>query len=140
MPTIHVNRARLYRELGRELCTQGRPVRLQPLTRPTFSVADEQFDELCFEFGIELDEVTSERQLVAKEQGEERAANLSDEAIYRIEVPANRYDLLTTEGLVRTLRAYLTNQLSPVCAAAVGPLSVTVKSAVPAWAPCQHVY
>lgn len=93
-------------------------------------VADEQFDELCFEFGIELDEVTSERQLVAKEQGEEKAANLSDEAIYRIEVPANRYDLLTTEGLVRAVQAYLTSKLPPACSTTIGPISVTVKPAV----------
>lgn len=78
-----------------------------------------------------MDEVTSERQLVAKEQGEERAASLSDEAIYRIEVPANRHDLLTTEGMVRTLRAYLTSKLPPVCTAVAGPITVTVKPAVP---------
>lgn len=93
-------------------------------------VADEQFDELCFEFGIELDEVTSERQLVAKEQGEERAAHLSDEAIYRIEVPANRYDLLTMEGLVRAVQAYLTSKLPPICSTIMGPIRVTVKPAV----------
>lgn len=72
-------------------------------------IGDEQFDDLCFEFGVELDEVTSERQLVTKEQGEHKAENLSDEIIYRVEIPANRYDLLTTEGLVRALKAYLSS-------------------------------
>ena len=107
MPTIHVNRTRLYRDLGQEL-------------------TDAQFDELCFEFGIELDEVTSERALVAKEQGEERAVCLSDEAIYRIEVPANRYDLLTSEGMVRSLKSYLSSILPSMCTAVPGPVTVTV--------------
>jgi len=88
MPTIHVNRERLYRDIGKQM-------------------TDEEFDELCFQFGIELDEVTSERNMVSKEQGKLRAESLSDEIIYRIEVPANRYDLLCHEGLVRALRAYL---------------------------------
>lgn len=107
MPTIHANRAQLFRELEKEY-------------------TDEQFDELCFEFGIELDEVTSERQLVAKEQGEDKAANLSDEAIYRIEVPANRYDLLTTEGLVKALKCYLSNVEPPKTTTVKGPISLTI--------------
>jgi hypothetical protein len=37
MPTISVDKAALFKELGREYTT-------------------EEFDELCFEFGIELDE------------------------------------------------------------------------------------
>lgn len=89
-------------------------------------LADEQFDELCFEFGIELDEVTSEKQLVSKEQGEAKAANLSDEAIYRIEIPANRYDLLCTEGLVRALKAYLNRTLPEPLTTVAGPITVTV--------------
>lgn len=109
MPTIHVNRAQLFHELKKEF-------------------TNDQFDELCFEFGIELDEVTSERQLVAKEQGEDKAANLSDEAIYRIEVPANRYDLLTTEGLTRALKCYLASTLPPEINTVGGPISLTVTS------------
>ena len=42
MPTVTVNREALFKALGR-----------------TFT--DEEFDNLCFEFGIELDEVTSEK-------------------------------------------------------------------------------
>lgn len=41
MPTLGVNRDDLFKALGREYTT-------------------EEFEELCFEFGIELDEVTSE--------------------------------------------------------------------------------
>ena len=44
MPTVMVERADLFERLG--------------LSPATFS--DKAFDELCFEFGIELDEVMSE--------------------------------------------------------------------------------
>lgn len=40
--------------------------------------------------------------MIAKEQDDDShlAANASEEIIYRIEIPANRYDLLCLEGLV----------------------------------------
>lgn len=112
MPTIHVNRDALYAGLGQRM-------------------TDEEFDELCFQFGIELDEVTSERQLVAKEQGTSKATTnlLSDDVIYRIEIPANRYDLLSTEGLVRALKAYLTSTAPPAPRTAPPQISVAVGSA-----------
>ena len=69
--------------------------------------ADEEFDELCFDFGIELDEVvrcqtraqserllavlqTSEKQMLVREQGEDKGQDASDIVIYKVEVPANR--------------------------------------------------
>lgn len=71
-------------------------------------MSDEEFDEMCFTFGIELDEVTSERIMFEKEKGSAGAsAALSEEVLYRIDIPANRYDLLTMEGLVRALKAFL---------------------------------
>ena len=69
MPTIGVNKHVLFRALGR-------------------SYTEKEFDELCFEFGIELDEVVKE------EDGSET---------YKIEIGANRYDLLCVEGLSRAL-------------------------------------
>lgn len=33
---------------------------------------------------------TSEKQMVAKEKGEDKAKGISDNVIYKIEVPANR--------------------------------------------------
>ncbi|KAF5398710.1 Phenylalanyl-tRNA synthetase beta subunit [Paragonimus heterotremus] len=65
-----------------------------------------KFDELCFQFGLELDEVTSERELVAREKGEDRAANCSSDKLYKVEVPANRYDILCSEGLTRALKVF----------------------------------
>lgn len=83
MPTIAVDKEDLYKALGREYTT-------------------EEFDELCFEFGIELDEDTTE-DCVAGERPE-----------LKIEVPANRYDLLCFEGISRALKVFLGKMEPPV--------------------------
>ena len=70
MPTIGVDRDQLMKALGQ-------------------SMTEDDFDELCFEFGLELDEVVKE------DDGKRET--------YKIEVGANRYDLLCLEGLVRNL-------------------------------------
>ena len=84
MPTISLGRDKLFSHIGK-------------------SFTDQDFDELCFSFGIELDDITSERQSSAtmSHQG------LSEEVIYKIEIPANRCDLLCLEGLSRALRVFL---------------------------------
>lgn len=46
---------------------------------------------------------TSEKEMVSKEHGGAKVEGLSEEIIYRVEVPANRYDLLCLEGLARAL-------------------------------------
>ncbi|QQK41197.1 Phenylalanyl-tRNA synthetase, beta subunit [Penicillium digitatum] len=81
MPTISVDKAALFQELGREYTT-------------------EEFDELCFEFGIELDEDTtnSDRPIV---DGKQEPPQL------KIEIPANRYDLLCFEGIALMLNIFL---------------------------------
>ena len=95
MPTISLNREHLFDRIGKKF-------------------TDNEFDELCFEFGIELDDVTSERQMAEKERATSQDVTstkdlsmLSDEIIYKIEIPANRYDLLSLEGLSRAMRAFL---------------------------------
>ena len=93
MPTIIVNRKALFKAIGR-----------------TFT--DEEFDNLCFEFGIELDDVTTEQEMVKNEQNKEDM-NLSAEVLYKIEVAANRYDLLCLEGLALALRIFLEKQKMP---------------------------
>ncbi|KAG7479643.1 phenylalanine-tRNA ligase beta subunit [Solea senegalensis] len=87
MPTVGVKRDLLFNALGR-----------------TFT--DEEFDELCFEFGLELDEITSEKDIISREQGDTKASGASDIILYKIDVPANRYDLLCLEGLVRGLQVF----------------------------------
>ncbi|KAL1989344.1 hypothetical protein VTN96DRAFT_106 [Rasamsonia emersonii] len=87
MPTISVDKAALFKELGREYTT-------------------EEFDELCFEFGIELDEDTtnSERPIV---DGKQEPPQL------KIEIPANRYDLLCFEGISLMLNIFLGRKSLP---------------------------
>ncbi|XP_043926301.1 phenylalanine--tRNA ligase beta subunit [Protopterus annectens] len=87
MPTVSINRELLFQALGREY-------------------TDEEFDELCFEFGLELDEITSEKEIIVREQGSDKADGASDVVLYKIDVPANRYDLLCLEGLVRGLQVF----------------------------------
>lgn len=49
-----------------------------------------------------------------KEQGEQaKVDNLSDEIVYKIEVPANRYDLLCIEGLTRALLIFQNKLKTP---------------------------
>lgn len=46
--------------------------------------------------------------MISKEQGDVVATsqNASDEVIYRIDIPANRYDLLCLEGLISGLLVF----------------------------------
>jgi len=59
----------------------------------------EEFETLCFEFGIELDEDTSnsERPIV---NGKQEPPQL------KIEIPANRYDMLCFEGIALMLNIF----------------------------------
>ncbi|KAL9121471.1 MAG: hypothetical protein Q9187_001973 [Circinaria calcarea] len=87
MPTIAVDKAALFEALGQEYTTEG-------------------FDELCFEFGIELDEDTSttERPII---NGKQEPAQL------KIEIPANRYDMLCFEGISLMLNIFRGKRSSP---------------------------
>lgn len=49
---------------------------------------------------------TSEKEILSREQGDEKAEGASDVVLYKIDVPANRYDLLCLEGLVRGLQVF----------------------------------
>lgn len=88
MPIISVGRDRLFKALGK-----------------TYS--QEHFEELCFDFGIELDDVTTEKAILRKEKHLDEEASEDEEVIYKIEIPANRYDLLCLEGLAQALRIFL---------------------------------
>jgi len=94
MPTVTVVREELFKQLG-------------------IAMTDEEFSDLCFDFGLELDDITSEKEIVAKEQGEEAAAGLDETILYKIEVPANRYDLLCVEGLSQALRVFTESESPP---------------------------
>jgi len=70
------------------------------------TVTEESFQELCFEFGLELDDVTNDYEIALRERGAAAAEGLSQRTIYKVDVPANRYDLLCIEGLVRALKVF----------------------------------
>ncbi|XP_073035766.1 phenylalanine--tRNA ligase beta subunit, cytoplasmic-like [Primulina eburnea] len=94
MPTVSLGRDRLFQALGR-------------------TYTEEEFEDLCFKFGIELDDVTTEKAIIRKEKHlDEEDPSEDEEVIYKIEVPANRYDLLCLEGLAQALRIF--NGLDPI--------------------------
>jgi phenylalanyl-tRNA synthetase beta chain len=76
MPTIGIKRSLLFNELGR-------------------TYTDEEFDQLCFDYGLELDDI------------EPLPETNGEDVEYKIEIPANRYDLLCLEGLSRALKIFL---------------------------------
>ncbi|WYZ40505.1 hypothetical protein EsH8_IV_000846 [Colletotrichum jinshuiense] len=87
MPTISVNKYDLYKALGQNFTTQ-------------------EFEDLCFEFGIELDEDTEndERPIV---NGVQEPPQL------KIEIPANRYDMLCFEGIALMLNIFREKVAAP---------------------------
>jgi len=94
MPTVSVKRDELFKALGK-------------------TYTDEEFDELCFEYGLELDEVTSEKEQMEKEKGVGKAVGASEIVEYKVDIPANRYDLLCLEGLSRGLNVFMEKMSSP---------------------------
>lgn len=117
MPTVLVDRAVLFAAIGREY-------------------TDEEFDKLCFEFGIELDDITSEGEMARRERGEAAAGAAAAAAapgtgteavMYKIDVPANRYDILCVEGLARALRVFQNMQQPPVYRLTAPPAMLEVR-------------
>ncbi|PWN47386.1 putative FRS1-phenylalanyl-tRNA synthetase, beta subunit, cytosolic [Violaceomyces palustris] len=85
MPTVSVDKEHFYKALGRSFTTQ-------------------EFDELCFHFGIELDDDTTE---------EVEKAGLGERPTLKIDIPANRYDLLCHEGISQALNVFLGKMEQP---------------------------
>ncbi|KAH6890362.1 hypothetical protein B0T10DRAFT_316956 [Thelonectria olida] len=87
MPTIAVDKYKLYEALGQKFTT-------------------EEFEDLCFEFGIELDEDT--------ENDERPVVNgVQEPPQLKIEIPANRYDMLCFEGIALNLNIFLGRTPAP---------------------------
>ncbi|CAH8657849.1 unnamed protein product [Schistosoma intercalatum] len=87
MPIVSISQSVLFRKLQKEY-------------------SQEEFEELCFSYGLELDEVVTEKELVTREKGKEKSRGCSTEPVYKVEIPANRYDLLCPEGLSRALMIF----------------------------------
>lgn len=67
---------------------------------------DEEFDEICFQFGVEVDDV-------AEEVIEFTDGSKETHVVYVIAIPANRYDLLCMEGFARAIRIFLSKEQAP---------------------------
>ncbi|KAJ3130440.1 hypothetical protein HK098_000005 [Nowakowskiella sp. JEL0407] len=68
--------------------------------------------------------------MTAKEQGADKAKGLSERGIYRIDIPANRQDLLCPEGIIRSLAVYMGKEKPAefkLKTPASGPIKLTVK-------------
>ncbi|KAI0092643.1 phenylalanyl-tRNA synthetase [Irpex rosettiformis] len=89
MPTIAVDKEDLWERLG-------------------YKYTPEEFDRLLFEFGLELDEDTTEEVEALRKQGLP-----AERPQLKIEIPANRYDLLCIEGIARALRVFLGKDKPP---------------------------
>lgn len=63
-------------------------------------MTEESFDELCFEFGLELDDVTSQKEMVEKERGTQAAEGMSA-AWTRRETPKDIMKCLRIESSSR---------------------------------------
>lgn len=85
MPTVSVDKEHFFASLGKQYTNQ-------------------EFDELCFQFGIELDDDTTEE---CKKAGNGERPQL------KIDIPANRYDLLCHEGISRALLVFLGKMPQP---------------------------
>ncbi|KZW04107.1 phenylalanyl-tRNA synthetase [Exidia glandulosa HHB12029] len=90
MPTVAIDKQDLWDRLGKEYTT-------------------DEFDKLCFDFGIELDEDTTEEVEKKKKLGQP-----AERPQLKIEIPANRYDLLCIEGIARSLRVFLGKEKAPI--------------------------
>lgn len=89
MPTISLIRDHLFENIGK-----------------TFT--DKEFDQVCFDFGVEVDDVVTE-------EVDFTADGTSGEyVVYKIDIPANRYDILCMEGFSRAIRIFLGLEKTPV--------------------------
>mmetsp|Transcript_16091 Transcript_16091/g.27174 ORF Transcript_16091/g.27174 Transcript_16091/m.27174 type:complete len:147 (+) Transcript_16091:39-479(+) len=95
MPQVNVVREELFKSVGH-----------------TFT--DEEFEDLCFEFGLEMEmgDGVEMNMMRVNEQGNN--VDMSKTTVYKIEVPANRYDLLSLEGISNAIKCYLGKGTMPV--------------------------
>ena len=85
-PTVSVKKSELCAILGRDY-------------------TEDEFQTLCFEFGIELDAVGFEA---------DEGSTAPPQEVWKIEVAANRYDLLCVEGLGRALNTFVGREATQV--------------------------
>ena len=67
----------------------GLQIRKQTNKKKTKQIGVKEFAQLCFDFGIELDDVTSEYEEIKREKGDDapELANADKSVLYKIEIP-----------------------------------------------------
>lgn len=74
---------------------------------------DAEFEDLCFQYGVELEIGTAAEMQMTRNDDQGTSIDISKEIVYKIEVAANRYDLLCVEGIAAAFKAYLNLGQSP---------------------------
>ena len=80
MPQVNVVRDELFKWIGKEF-------------------TDEEFEDLCFEYGLEMEMGNGVEMNMNRIDADGNNVNMENTVVYKIEVPANRYDLLCLEGI-----------------------------------------
>jgi len=75
---------------------------------------DEQFEDLCFEYGLEMEHGNGVEMNMQRLDKDGNNIDMSKVEVYKVEVPANRYDLLCLEGIATALRSYLNKGKFPI--------------------------
>uniref|UniRef100_A0AC35TMI6 Phenylalanine--tRNA ligase beta subunit n=1 Tax=Rhabditophanes sp. KR3021 TaxID=114890 RepID=A0AC35TMI6_9BILA len=88
MPTISLRKSYLIEALGK-------------------GYADEEVANLMMAYGLELDDIVTEQVDEYEEATLMKTGKQVENVIYKIDIPANRHDLLCHEGLVSSLLQYL---------------------------------
>lgn len=116
MPNISVVREHLFEAIGRRY-------------------TEAEFDDLCFQFGVEVDDVVTEMIEVQYFDNLTLSVLISpifqyadgtkqEHVVYVIAIPANRYDLLCLEGFGRALKIFLDAAKPPVSSCLCCPKSL----------------
>lgn len=100
MPSVRLRRDLLLGALGKSYTTE------ELKKKEVNEKAQKEFEDLCFRFGIELDDVTTDQEIRRKELHRNEEDDGNAQVIYKIDLPANRCDLLCLEGLSQALRIF----------------------------------
>lgn len=88
MPNVNVLKKELFAAIGKEF-------------------TDSEFEDLCFQYGVELEIGDAVEMQMTRNDENGNAIDISKEIVYKIEVAANRYDLLCIEGIAAAFKAYI---------------------------------
>lgn len=94
MPNVNVLKKELFDAIGK-----------------TFT--DEEFEDLCFQYGVEVEFGDATEMQMNRVDHSGNNIDISKEQVFKIEVAANRYDMLCLEGIVASFRSYLNIEQMP---------------------------